>query len=229
MIFQILVEDEFSNRYHQAVAELKRLLTEITRPTNTQESTIILASRALKHSKRAANEYGSYVVPVSNLERREQQEEEPLSFSSPPATSLPAFHDSTPIHPQVFKASIRPKVTMPICHFTNNSCMSTTNSCSGHGICYKKHPDPSDESARDCWACGCSPNVRKDKNGIKTTYWGGPACQKKDVSAPFFLLAGFTVAMVVALSWGVGLLYSIGDEDLPSVIGAGVAGPRAQK
>ena len=33
--------------------------------------------------------------------------------------------------------------------------------------------------------------------------------------------------MVVA--WGIGLLFSIGEEDLPSVIGAGVAGPRAQR
>ena len=45
----------------------------------------------------------------------------------------------------------------------------------------------------------------------------------------FWLLAGLTVALVAVVSWGVGLLVSIGQEDLPSVIGAGVAGPRASK
>ena len=44
----------------------------------------------------------------------------------------------------------------------------------------------------------------------------------------FFLLAGLTIALVGAATWGVGLLMSVGDEELPSVIGAGVAGPRAQ-
>ena len=46
---------------------------------------------------------------------------------------------------------------------------------------------------------------------------------------PFFLIAGTTIAIVALVSWGIGLLFSIGQEDLPSVIGAGVAGPRAQK
>lgn len=46
---------------------------------------------------------------------------------------------------------------------------------------------------------------------------------------PFWLLAGISIAMVATVSWGIGLLFSIGQEDLPSVIGAGVAGPRAQK
>lgn len=70
--------------------------------------------------------------------------------------------------------------------------------------------------------------TRKDGK-IKTTNWGGPACQKKDVSVPFWLLTGFTIAMVATVSWAIGLVFSIGQEDLPSVIGAGVAGPRAQK
>jgi hypothetical protein len=62
----------------------------------------------------------------------------------------------------------------------------------------------------------------------KTTFWSGPACQKKDVSAPFFLIAGFTIFIVGIASWGIGLLFGIGQEDLPGVIGAGVAGPKAK-
>ena len=64
---------------------------------------------------------------------------------------------------------------------------------------------------------------------MKTVHWGGPACQKKDVSMPFFLLAGLTIGLIAVVAWGIGLLISIGQEDLPSVIGAGVAGPRTQK
>lgn len=72
--------------------------------------------------------------------------------------------------------------------------------------------------------------MRKNEDGsVKTVQWGGPACQKKDVSVPFWLLAGFSVLLVSAISWGVGLLYSVGSEELPSVIGAGVAMGKAQK
>lgn len=46
---------------------------------------------------------------------------------------------------------------------------------------------------------------------------------------PFFLLAGLSIALVGAVTWGVGLMASVGQEELPSVIGAGVAGPRVQK
>lgn len=38
-----------------------------------------------------------------------------------------------------------------------------------------------------------------------------------------------TVFLVALVAWGVGLLMAVGGEELPSVIGAGVAGPRAQK
>ena len=46
--------------------------------------------------------------------------------------------------------------------------------------------------------------------------------------APFWLLAGVTIFLISVVSMGVGLLYSIGTEELPSVIGAGVSGPRAK-
>lgn len=85
-----------------------------------------------------------------------------------------------------------------------------------------------DEMAAECWACACQPSYIDRAEGRKTIFWGGPACQKKDISMPFFLFAGFTIAAFAALSYGVGLLYSIGQEDLPSVLGAGVA-PTSKK
>jgi hypothetical protein len=59
--------------------------------------------------------------------------------------------------------------------------------------------------------------------------WGGTACEKKDVSVEFWLFASFGVAMTGLVAGAIGLLYIMGAEELPSVIGAGVAGPRATK
>ena len=195
-----------------------------------KESTVVLMPPNLKQVKRSVNAYGYYNVPTNTLQVREHQEEEPLSIYRP--IGSPAIQDFMPIQVQSMNSSTRrPKVTMPICHSTEALCVSTTQGCSGHGQCYKKNRDASSgDTAKDCWACGCTASVVKiGDGGSKTTNWGGLACQKKDVSAPFFLLAGFTIFAVATLSWGIGLIYSIGEEDLPSVIGAGVTGPRAQK
>ena len=171
--------------------------------------------------------YGTYRTPINSLERRQAQAEQPLSMVDQPESSPSMSHDSSQ------KPSKR-KATMKLCHLTLDACMSATDNCSGHGKCYQKNASQgdSDDNSRVCWACGCNRNgtVRTNADGSKkTTYWGGPACSKQDVSAPFFLLAGFTIALLAAVSWGVGLMYSIGQEPLPSVIGAGVAGPRASK
>jgi hypothetical protein len=60
---------------------------------------------------------------------------------------------------------------------------------------------------------------------LKKTYWGGPACQKKDISVQFWLFVMVGVALAFLVSSGIGMLYSMGSEELPSVIGAGVSGP----
>ena len=177
--------------------------------------------RISQNSKRSATSlYGSYHKPLS---ARQQQPEEPLS--SPSTASSPSFPEVVP-----FQASTSPLPhgVLPICYSTLQSCIATTNNCSGHGTAYKKYKKFSDEI--DCFACKCSKTVLTDDEGrVKTVYWGGPACQKKDISVPFFLLAGLSIALIGAVTWGIGLMASIGQEELPSVIGAGVAGPRAQK
>lgn len=73
--------------------------------------------------------------------------------------------------------------------------------------------------------------MRQDADGknIKSIQWGGAACEKKDISVPFFLFAGFGVAMMAVVVGSIGLLYGMGKEELPGVIGAGVTGPRAQR
>ncbi len=40
---------------------------------------------------------------------------------------------------------------------------------------------------------------------------------------PFWLIVGFTVTIIGAISFAIGLLFSVGEERLPGVIGAGVS------
>ena len=158
-------------------------------------------------------------MPQVLSKRQQPQPEEVLSTGPTPSTS---FKDSPP---KTHQTSALPHGILPVCHPNLESAISATNNCSGHGNAYKRF-----SGEIDCFACNCSSTVQTDSEGkVKTVYWGGPACQKKDVSAPFFLLAGLSIALIAVVGWGIGLLVSIGQEDLPSVIGAGVTGPRAQK
>ncbi|MGC8159934.1 DUF3844 domain-containing protein, partial [Salmonella enterica] len=61
----------------------------------------------------------------------------------------------------------------------------------------------------------------KTKNS--TTTWAGPACSKMDVSSPFWLFVSASVVVVFAVYMAVGMLFAVGDEKLPGVIGAGVS------
>lgn len=172
--------------------------------------------------------WGTYEMPGSQspLRKRKEPQEDPLieeegassTFAPVRATSMSvsSLADQTPL-----------QGILPACYTSESACMSATRNCTGHGSCYKKYHDPDmKEGGVDCYACGCKATVTKNDEGqVKTTYWGGPACQKKDVSMAFWLIALFTVGLVYLISFAVGTLYSMGSEDLPSVIGAGVSGP----
>ena len=205
------------DRYHAILSDITAFIRDLLPNSRSMSYTIVLMPPTPKSSKRsAASLYGSYDTPLS---ARQQQSEEPLS--SPSTASSPSAPEVAPLQAS---ASPLPHGILPICHSSLQSCIETTNNCSGHGTAYKKG------GAIECYACKCSKTVLTDDEGrVKTVSWGGPACQKKDISAPFFLLAGISIALIGAVSWGIGLMASVGQEDLPSVIGAGVAGPRAQK
>ena len=123
---------------------------------------------------------------------------------------------------------------LPACFTTQESCESSTRSCMGHGACALLFTDQSaspQSPSQHCYACACSPTTSKSSDGklVTTTYWGGPACQKKDISMEFWMLALFSVGLVFLVSFAVGELMGMGGEELPSVIGAGVSGPTAKK
>jgi hypothetical protein len=138
----------------------------------------------------------------------------PFKTSSPPLQPLEAAH----------------KFAIPSRFTSQDACETTTANCTGHGECKIVARDVSGGHTNLYFGCVCNkPVVRKNKDGgTKTTYFGGAACHKKSVVAPFWLLAGTSIFLLTVLSIGLGLLYSMGSEELPSVIGAGVSGPRAK-
>ncbi|KAL4780042.1 hypothetical protein BJX76DRAFT_61530 [Aspergillus varians] len=110
----------------------------------------------------------------------------------------------------------------PVCYASNSSCNEATNTCSGHGACYGK--------SGDCYACRCyETSIKMESGAVRKVRWGGSACQKKDISSPFFLIMGVTIAIMVAIGAAVGMTFSIGNTELPGVISAGVGAARAQK
>ena len=123
---------------------------------------------------------------------------------------------SSPDTPYAYKAL---PTSIPTCFSSKSACQNTTNSCSGHGSCVKSVANAK------CFQCKCTSTMV----GTNKWYWGGKACQKKDVSVPFFLFASFGVVMTALIAGGIGLLYGMGTQELPSVLSAGVGGPRAQK
>ena len=208
-----------------ALEKLTTSLRDLAQDRHTQSSTFIICPLIEQPSNSLGTEYGRFEVPHTHTRR--QQPEVPISQSSSSITPSKVVPQSN------YSNNAMPRTTIPICYAKSKLCDLATNSCSGHGTCVKKYtdqPDAADQAGVECWACACSPTVSKDSKGrSRKTYWGGPACQKEDVSVSFFILLAITVLLVGVTSWGVGLMYSVGEETLPSVIGAGVAGPRAQK
>ena len=187
---------------------------------------VVLLPETSRYRKSAAKPYGSYAMPGQRQLARRQDAEEPMTASEPVASpsATPQLNQVPADNP----ANNRLNVTIPgACYATLEACNDWTNSCSGHGNCYQK--SGKDGGRPPCFACMCTPqedHFLQGENKIpsyRIIYWGGAACQKKDVSSSFWLFITFTVVMVVLVSWGIGMLFSIGEEKLPGVIGAGVS------
>ncbi|EON95954.1 putative arsenate reductase protein [Phaeoacremonium minimum UCRPA7] len=124
-------------------------------------------------------------------------------------------------------ATADPK-TIPACFQSFNSCATATGNCSGHGECTDKYAIPGQPTGADdavCFRCECKSTYKYPEKGENSphVHWGGNICQKVDVSSPFWLIAGLTIVLVGIVSFCIGLLFSVGEEKLPGVIGAGVS------
>lgn len=187
---------------------LIRILKHFSASDNVESTLLLLPSKFPEPSKSHTHHNKARSAPSS--------EEEPLDLPS----ATPA--SDTPVTANAGKNFTLPS-NIPACFTSKASCVNTTNSCSGHGTCYKAYAK--------CFKCRCgSTVVRENADGTKkTVQWGGAACQKKDISVPFILFAGFGVVMTALIAGVISMMYSMGSQELPSVIGAGVAGPKAGK
>ncbi|ESW96421.1 hypothetical protein HPODL_03045 [Ogataea parapolymorpha DL-1] len=93
------------------------------------------------------------------------------------------------------------------CFSSQEDCLDSTSTCSGHGLCSK---------VGKCWKCVCS--ATQDSSTGKTTKWTGISCQKKDVSAEANLFLWTTVVLLFVFAAGIKLLVSCGNEELPGVL-----------
>ncbi|PKY06909.1 hypothetical protein P168DRAFT_301934 [Aspergillus campestris IBT 28561] len=113
--------------------------------------------------------------------------------------------------------------SFPSCFTSEASCIEATHGCSGHGSCYNKQRSVNGGAKSDCYTCKCRETItRKEDGSIQKSSWGGSACQKRDISTPFFLVAGISIMAIAATGAAVGMLYYVGQEELPGVISAGV-------
>ncbi|KAK7714600.1 hypothetical protein SLS57_007076 [Botryosphaeria dothidea] len=178
-------------------------------------------------SKRSGNVWGKYDVPKRSA-TADRKRPEAILAEAPASDFVERVNKTDAAKAPTSPNNATVRGILPACFSSKDACESSTNGCSGRGSCFKKYTDK-DNNNKACFTCKCTPQVRTNKDGSKkTTYYGGPACQKKDVVMPFWLFAGFGVFMASLLSFGIGLLYSMGSEELPSVIGAGVSGPSAR-
>ncbi|GAM82135.1 hypothetical protein ANO11243_001140 [Dothideomycetidae sp. 11243] len=172
----------------------------------------------------SSSSYGRWTLP-SNLSKR--QAEEPLEELSSLIASDNDTDSSPPSRSGPGNTTVLAGI-LPVCYQSKSACESSTRNCTGHGMCrlaYTQRDNTGDDEGVPCYSCSCSPTIRQNADGSKkTTVWGGPACQKKDVTTPFWLFATFTVFFMFLISWAIGTIWSMGDEELPSVIGAGVSG-----
>ncbi|KLU82142.1 hypothetical protein MAPG_01219 [Magnaporthiopsis poae ATCC 64411] len=117
-----------------------------------------------------------------------------------------------------------PNRRIPACFASLSACQNATAGCSGHGECLNKFTGTNTSVAKGdpvCFSCHCLPT----KEGNTRAFWGGKTCQKRDISTPFWLITFLTVALIGLVSMAIGMLFTVGEEKLPGVIGAGVSRP----
>jgi hypothetical protein len=203
---------KITNIIQAVFMELSALASE-----SKQETTVVLLAR---HSSKGGDSEATRRLKTRyESDKHLAQSPSSIKSGSPEDVSLLSVRRQTHI----------PSLLTPMCHSSNDLCAQKTQNCSDNGECYRKYR-AKDSTEEDCYACRCKTQEIKNKdNTIKTIQWSGVACQKIDISTPFFILAGLSVLLVIAISWGINFLFTVGQEELPSVLSVGVAAPRLQK
>ncbi|KAG1725417.1 uncharacterized protein EDB91DRAFT_1062235 [Suillus paluster] len=136
-------------------------------------------------------------TPSTIIDKRQPQ--------PPQQSPLPAPHPPTG----------PPARRLASCLPSADACSNATSACFGHGQCVSTI-----NAGQECFVCACSDT--KSASG-KTESWAGEMCQRKDISSTFVLIAGTVITLILLMGGSVSLLYSIGDDELPSILTGGVA------
>ncbi|KIL65885.1 hypothetical protein M378DRAFT_161516 [Amanita muscaria Koide BX008] len=112
----------------------------------------------------------------------------------------------------------RPPPQQPIgsistCYVDQPACQNATDSCSGRGECVQ-----ATKSGRTCFVCLCGVTQTGEGASTKTEKWAGDSCERKDISAPFVLLTGTVLVLIILVVSSVSLLSGIGEGELPSTL-----------
>ncbi|KAF2705169.1 hypothetical protein K504DRAFT_460434 [Pleomassaria siparia CBS 279.74] len=193
--------------------------------------TVVMMPSSSGKSKCAEHPYGTYDMP-SILVPRGEPTEAPMSLSNVASTTpnIPSNLEDFPVIMQINDTTPVLGI-LPACFSSQALCISSTKNCSSHGSCGILHKGTEGkDGVRACWGCACIPTVKiVSEKGMEekrqVTYWGGPACQKMDISVPFFLFLTIGVLLAGLISAAIGMMFNMGNQELPSVIGAGVSGP----
>ncbi|KAH8107490.1 hypothetical protein DFH11DRAFT_1732320 [Phellopilus nigrolimitatus] len=160
------------------------------------ETTQALLLSALENSKLSVVVL-TYPSPNASGKRQTAQPPQSPLPSSVPSPQLPIGGVST-------------------CHATADACANATSACSGRGECAE-----ASKAGRTCFVCACE--VTLDSND-RREHWVGDACERKDISAPFVLITGTVIGILLVVFGSVSLLYSIGDQTLPPTLTASASG-----
>jgi hypothetical protein len=117
-------------------------------------------------------------------------------------------------------ATPQPIGSVSSCFTSMDACTNGTSSCSGRGECAA-----TSRAGKTCYTCSCGST--KSSTG-STENWVGERCEKKDLSAPFTLLAGTTIVMLLIIVGSVSLLATAGSQELPSVLMGGAVNAKKE-
>jgi hypothetical protein len=101
-----------------------------------------------------------------------------LTYATPSSTSL--FKRDASESQAPFPSVVPPQLpigSISTCFASLDACNNDTSSCSGRGQCVK-----ASKAGRTCFVCTCGFTKSGEGKNIKTEYWAGEKCERKDIS-----------------------------------------------
>jgi len=200
--------DSSSDSDHDSFAavELKGL-SEIAHDFGRKSDQYVLAARATRALIESAMSQSSIHLAL-------------LTFSSAVPSAYAKRQEAAEASPQQspHASPQQPIGSMSTCFNSADICEEATAGCSGKGECVS-----ASKAGMTCFVCACKVTI-SDKG--RKEAWAGEACERKDISGPFVLIAGTVIGLVLLIGGSVSLLYTVGGQELPSVLMAGMVGGR---